>query len=93
VPVIYAFFCNGLVNVVCHKYGYRLYETNDNTRNNLLANTVLLFSGISLHNTHHANPSDFCMSRLWYEIDAVAAIINLVKIKDPDNQTIKRGSA
>jgi stearoyl-CoA desaturase (delta-9 desaturase) len=81
-PVMYAFFCDGLVNVVCHKYGYRLFNTDDCSRNNLIANAVLLGSGVSLHNTHHAKPNDYRLSRRWYEVDAVAAIIEVVQTKD-----------
>lgn len=79
--VIYAFFSNGLINVICHKYGYRYTDTNDNSRNNLLVNTLLFGSGIALHNTHHANPKDYKLSRAWYEFDFVGALIDVIRTK------------
>ena len=81
-PVIYSFFCNGVINVLCHKYGYRLFATNDNSKNNLIANVLLLGNGVALHNTHHAEPWDYRLTRQWYEVDAVALLIDILKTKD-----------
>lgn len=80
--VIYAFFSNGLINVVCHKLGYRRYHTNDNSRNNLLVNAMLFFSGIALHNNHHALPQNYKIDKTWYELDLVGLIISMIKKKD-----------
>ena len=79
--VMYAFFCDGLINVVCHKYGYRIAETSDNSRNNLVVNAFLLFSGAALHNTHHAYPNVAGQSRRWYEVDLVGTLIGLIMVK------------
>lgn len=79
--VIYAFFCDGLINVVCHKYGYRRFETADNSRNNLYVNALLFFSGAALHNTHHANQGAYKLSRAWYEIDLVGWMIEVIKTR------------
>lgn len=79
--VMYAFFSNGLINVVCHKYGYRTTETKDNSRNNLIVNALLFGSGIALHNTHHAHPKDYKLSRAWYEVDLVGALIDVIRMK------------
>lgn len=78
VPVVYAVFCDGIINVVCHIWGYRRYESNDESRNNLIGNALLLFSGIAMHNNHHAYPSDCNLSRAWYEIDLIGVIIRAV---------------
>ena len=78
IPAVYGFFSNGLVNVVCHKWGYKRYQTSDNARNNLVVNVFLLFGGIALHNTHHAYPKSYILSRSWYEIDLVGAIAGCV---------------
>lgn len=48
---------SGLVNVFCHKYGYRNFETNDNSTNNKWVN--LWVKGAGLHNNHHANPGSY----------------------------------
>lgn len=79
--VMYAFFSNGLINVICHKYGYRRSDTKDNSRNNLIVNAFLFGSGIALHNTHHAHPKDYKLSRAWYEVDLVGALIDLVRTR------------
>ena len=47
----------GLVNTFCHKYGYRNFNTKDNSTNNTLVNIITLGSG--LHNNHHAAPMNY----------------------------------
>lgn len=42
-----------LIDIVCHKWGYRNFDTKDNSKNNTLVNILMLGSG--LHNNHHAN--------------------------------------
>jgi stearoyl-CoA desaturase (delta-9 desaturase) len=79
--VMYAFFSNGLINVVCHKYGYRIAETKDNSRNNLIVNALLFGSGIALHNTHHSQPKAYRLSRAWYEVDLIAMLIDVVRTR------------
>lgn len=78
-PVVYAFFCNSLVNVVCHRWGTRRFNTSDNSRNNHFANAVLFFSGAAMHNNHHADPANASCSRAWYEIDLIAPVISLIR--------------
>ena len=78
VPAAYAFFANGIVNVMCHRWGYRRHETKDNSRNNHLANALLLFSGIAMHNNHHARPTCPVMSSAWYEIDLVGCMAHAI---------------
>src|SRR5262249_35658673 len=65
-----------LVNSVCHsdgRYGYRRFDTNDGTTNELV--TTLLTFGEGLHNNHHRFPRDAYLSHAWYEIDTTALII------------------
>ncbi|QPF87814.1 acyl-CoA desaturase [Bradyrhizobium genosp. L] len=65
-----------LVNSVCHsdgRYGYRRFETNDGTTNELV--TTFLTFGEGLHNNHHRFPRDAYLSRAWYEIDINGLII------------------
>jgi stearoyl-CoA desaturase (delta-9 desaturase) len=81
IPVVYSFFSNGLVNVICHRYGYRTYETKDKSCNNLFVNLMLFGSGIAMHNTHHAYPNRYKLSNKLYEVDLVGALISLIKNK------------
>jgi stearoyl-CoA desaturase (delta-9 desaturase) len=65
-----------LVNSVCHsdgRYGYRRYDINDGTTNELV--TTILTFGEGLHNNHHRFPRDAYLSHAWYEIDINGLII------------------
>lgn len=57
----------GLVNSVCHRWGYRNHNTNDQSRNNILVG--LLGMGFGWHNNHHANPGKLVLTEHWWEID------------------------
>lgn len=46
-----------LIDIVCHYYGYRNFETNDHSRNNTWVNMFTWGSG--LHNNHHAKPGEW----------------------------------
>lgn len=82
IPAVLTFHSAGLVNTVCHRWGYRNFETQDDSRNNLLVNCITLGSG--LHNNHHKYPKAWNNSFQWYEIDLVAWIIRFMKI--PKNE-------
>ena len=73
IPAVITFHSAGLVNVFCHKWGYRIYDTNDASTNNTWVNLLTLGSG--LHNTHHAKPTDWNNKRKWCEIDFMAILI------------------
>ena len=65
-----------LLNSVCHsdgRYGYRRYDTNDSTTNELV--TMILTLGEGLHNNHHRFPRDAYLSHAWYEIDMIGLVI------------------
>ena len=65
-----------LVNSVCHsdgRYGYRRFELNDGTTNELMISILTLGEG--LHNNHHRFPRDAYISHAWYEIDINGLII------------------
>lgn len=46
-----------LIDIVCHKWGYRNFETNDHSRNNIFVN--IFTGGSGLHNNHHGRPGDY----------------------------------
>jgi stearoyl-CoA desaturase (delta-9 desaturase) len=65
-----------LVNSVCHsdgRYGYRRFDLNDGTTNELVISILTLGEG--LHNNHHRFPRDAYISHAWYEIDISGLII------------------
>lgn len=67
----------GMVNSICHKYGYKSYHTikDDNSRNNLIVHFLTLGNG--LHNTHHENPRLYTadIHGKWYELDLMKYLI------------------
>lgn len=56
-----------LVNSAAHTWGYRTYETRDNSRNNWL--TAIISNGDGWHNNHHALPRAADHGRRWFELD------------------------
>jgi fatty-acid desaturase len=59
-----------------HLFGYRNYETNDNSRNNVLV--AIITSGEGWHNNHHAEPSSASNQRHWWEIDLTYLLLRLL---------------
>lgn len=55
------------VNSVTHVWGYRNYETSDNSRNNLLVG--LWSNGEGWHNNHHADQRAAAHGHKWWEFD------------------------
>jgi stearoyl-CoA desaturase (delta-9 desaturase) len=61
------------VNSLSHLFGYRSYQTRENSRNNWLV--AILTSGEGWHNNHHADPASASNSHRWWEIDLMFLII------------------
>jgi fatty-acid desaturase len=59
-----------------HLFGYRNYETNDNSRNNALV--AIITSGEGWHNNHHAEPGCASNQRHWWEIDLTYLLLRLL---------------
>jgi fatty-acid desaturase len=59
-----------------HMFGYRNYETGDNSRNN--AWVAIITSGEGWHNNHHADPSSASNQRHWWEIDLTYLLLRLL---------------
>ena len=55
------------VNSVAHVWGYRNYETADNSRNNWLV--AALSHGEGWHNNHHADQRAAAHGHRWWELD------------------------
>ncbi len=56
-------------------FGYRNYETLDNSRNNWLIG--LATNGEGWHNNHHADPRSAAHGHRWWELDITYATIRL----------------
>jgi len=67
-----------LVNSASHLWGYRNYETRDDSRNNWW---VALFTyGEGWHNNHHAYPRMANHGHRWWEVDVTFTTIRLMKV-------------
>ena len=55
------------INSVAHIWGYRNYETREDSRNNWLF--ALLTNGEGWHNNHHADPRSAAHGHRWWELD------------------------
>ena len=78
------FFRLGAVNYWCHRSGYRNFNTDDATTNNLLLGWLGM--GFGWHNNHHAHPGRLILQHRWWEVDIEGYIGYILskKIKSKD---------
>lgn len=69
-----------LIDIVCHKWGYRNYDTKDQSRNNIIVN--ILTGGSGLHNNHHAFPGNPYFNHKSKEVDLPGFFIKYCLIKN-----------
>lgn len=65
------------VNSLTHLWGYRNYQTNENSRNNWLVG--LLANGEGWHNNHHADQRSAAHGHMWWEFDLTYLTILALK--------------
>ena len=65
-----------LVNSASHMWGYRNYETSDDSRNNWFV--ALVTYGEGWHNNHHAYPRMANHGHKWWEIDPTYTAVRLL---------------
>lgn len=70
---IFTWHVTWAVNSVCHMWGYRNYETRDNSYNSWWV--ALVTGGEGWHNNHHAHPVSAAHGHRWWEIDATYTAI------------------
>ena len=61
------------VNSLTHMFGYRNYETGEESRNNWFV--AIIASGEGWHNNHHADPASATNRRKWWEFDPIFWVI------------------
>ncbi|HEY8267452.1 MAG TPA: fatty acid desaturase [Xanthobacteraceae bacterium] len=64
------------VNSVTHRWGYRNYETDEGSRNNILIG--LISNGEGWHNNHHADPRSAKHGHKWWELDVTWLTVKLL---------------
>src|SRR5690606_4691722 len=68
VRTVYTWHITWGVNSIAHMWGYRNYETNENSRNNWLIG--LATNGEGWHNNHHYNQHSAAHGfHRWWELD------------------------
>jgi stearoyl-CoA desaturase (delta-9 desaturase) len=65
------------VNSLAHVFGYRNYDTSDDSRNNWFVAFVAVGEG--WHNNHHADARSARHGHRWFEIDLTFSIVQLLE--------------
>ena len=71
------FWAAGVINGIGHYFGYRNFQTHDESRN--IVPLAFFIGGEELHNNHHAYPTSSKLSSRWYEFDLGWAYIKLLE--------------
>src|SRR5262245_54853927 len=75
---IYTWHVTWAVNSACHLWGYRNYETDENSRNNWLF--ALATNGEGWHNNHHAAPRSALHGfQRWWELDVTYLTLRVLQ--------------
>lgn len=64
------------INSLAHQYGYRRFDTRDNSRNNFWL--ALLTLGEGWHNNHHRCPASARQGFSWWEIDISYGLLRVL---------------
>jgi fatty-acid desaturase len=64
---IYTWHITWAINSAAHRWGYRSYDTGENSRNNWLC--AMATNGEGWHNNHHADPRSARHGHRWWELD------------------------
>jgi len=75
---VFVWHATWAVNSVTHVFGYRNYETGDDSRNHWLV--ALVAYGEGWHNNHHADQRAAAHGHRWWEYDMTYAIIRLLEM-------------
>jgi fatty-acid desaturase len=73
VRVVLVWHITWSVNSITHIWGYKNFETGENSRNNFIIG--LLASGEGWHNNHHADPRSAKHGHYWWEVDVTYFVI------------------
>jgi stearoyl-CoA desaturase (delta-9 desaturase) len=77
VRMVFVLHSTWLVNSASHMWGYRNYQTRDDSRNNWWV--ALITYGEGWHNNHHAHPRMAKHGHKWWEFDVTFLTIRLMR--------------
>jgi stearoyl-CoA desaturase (delta-9 desaturase) len=75
------------VNSVTHLWGYRSFDTHDDSRNNWLVGLVT--NGEGWHNNHHAEPRCAAHGQCWWELDVSYLTIRALELGGLASNVVK----
>ena len=78
VRLVFVLHSTWFVNSASHMWGYRNYETTDDSRNNWWV--AVITYGEGWHNNHHAQQRSAAHGHRWWEIDVTYATIRLMQM-------------
>ena len=92
---VYTWHVTWAINSAAHMWGYRNYETREDSRNNWLF--ALLTNGEGWHNNHHADPRSAQHGHRWWEVDVTYITLALLEktglisnLARPNNKALDR---
>lgn len=77
VRTVYVWHITWAVNSLSHIFGYRNYETADESRNNWFVAAIT--GGEGWHNNHHHDPTSASVQHRWWELDLNYYIIKVLE--------------
>ena len=77
VRTVFVWHITWSVNSLSHVFGYKTYDTGEDSRNNWLV--ALLASGEGWHNNHHHDPASASVQHRWWEFDLTYYVILLLE--------------
>ena len=78
VRLVFVLHSTWFVNSASHMWGYKNYETTDDSRNNWWV--ALITYGEGWHNNHHAQQRSAAHGHRWWEIDVTYTTIRLMQM-------------
>lgn len=78
VRMVFVLHCTWFVNSASHIWGYKNYETRDDSRN--LWWVAILAYGEGWHNNHHAHPRLAQHGHKWWEFDITYQVIRILRV-------------
>ena len=85
-PAMILWNAGSFINTLTHMFGYRNFETTDNSTN--IPTLGVLMWGEGWHNNHHANPNNPSFKYNWWEIDVGGWFIKLLE-KKPKRKSVR----
>jgi fatty-acid desaturase len=84
-PAVILWHAEAAINVIAHlpKFGYRNYDTDDNSKNSHLL--AVLIAGEGYHNNHHKSPRNTNFAHKTNEYDITSTIVDLIKKEEPND--------